>query len=274
MKNASRLSPLAVAIVLVAAVAGPASAQTYANSRTVRCESVESREVTCRIPAGQVAEFVEQNSRAECVRGRTYFIEYDAIIVTRGCRATFRVFDAPYSGGGLRSELRSRLAVELGRMIRNDHNLGSSPSVEIIDDSERADGRDRVAYQGSARVERNGNYWNNVTFDASYDLRTRAFTRIDYDLSGAGDSDRMDAALEAALERALADEVRRQKGGGVVQVAVNYRHRSTRSGGTNTITGRFGYSWNDADWVTRGFEAQANPSGQQVRNVRIFRTGQ
>jgi hypothetical protein len=257
------------------ATAGPAPAQSYSpNSRLVRCESVNSREVRCRIPDGQAAELYKQESRADCVRGRTYFIEADYIIVTEGCRATFRLVDAPYGVGsdGLRSELRSRLAVELGRIIRDDHRFNSSPSIVVVSDRDHGEGDGRIAYEGTARVERSGAYWNTVEFDASYDLRTHAFTRIDYDIADTGGSDeRMDADVEAALERALADEVRHQKGGGTVQVAINHRHHRTRGGGTVTYTGKFGYTWNDGDWVTRGFEAAVNPSGQQVRNVRIWK---
>jgi hypothetical protein len=266
----------AVPLVVICALAasGPVPAQSYSgNSRLVRCESVNSREVRCRIPDGQTAELYKQESRADCTRGRTYFIEADFIIVTEGCRATFRLVDSPYGGGSdaLRSELRSRLAIELGRMIRNDHRLGSTPSIVVLTDNDRSERNGQVAYEGTARVERNGSYWNTIEFDASYDLRSRAFTRIDYDIADAGGGDdRMDADVEAALERALADEVRRQKGG-TEQAAVNHRHRSTRSGGTVTYTGKFGYTWNDGDWVTRGYEATLNPSGQQVRTVRIWK---
>jgi hypothetical protein len=198
-----------VALVLAA---GGASAQ-YSSGRTVRCESVNSREVACAIPDGKVAEFVEQNSRADCIRGRTYFIERDRIVVTQGCRATFRLADAPY--GADNEELRSRLAVELGRMIRSDHRLSSTPSVTILTDDDHAEGNSQLGYEGTARVERSGKYWNTVEFDATYDLRSRAFTRIDYDIAGDEDTnERMDADAEAAIMRALADEVRRQKGGG------------------------------------------------------------
>jgi hypothetical protein len=256
-------------LLVLALAAGGASAQ-YSSGRQVRCESVNSREVACAIPDGKVAEFVEQNSRADCIRGRTYFIERDRIVVNQGCRATFRLTDAPYGAGN--EELRSRLAVELGRIIRSDHRLSSTPSVVILTDDDHAEGNSQLAYEGTARIERNGSYWNTVEFDASYDLRSRAFTRIDYDIAGdGGTNERMDADAEAAIMRALADEVRRQKGGGDVQVAVNHRHRSTRSGGDVTYTGKFGYTWNDGEWVTRGFEAVVNPSGQRVRSVRLWK---
>ena len=267
-----RRSVAFLAALAAALFAAAAPAQVFSNSRLVRCESVNSREVTCRIPAGQLAEFVSQESRADCVRGRTYFIDREAIVVTQGCRATFRLVDDVYGGDGMRAELRTRLAVELGRMIRDDHRLGSTPVVTIVTDNDRAAPNGQVTYDGTARVERAGSFWNTISFDANWDPRSRAFTRIDYDLSGGATSfEHMDSRVRAEIERALADEVRRQKGGGVAQTAVNWRHRSTRSGGTDIVTGKFGYSWNDGEWVTRGFEAQLNPSGQQVRSVRIWR---
>jgi hypothetical protein len=268
-----RVIPSLAAVLF--AMAGTASAQGYAQGRLVRCESVNSREVACRLPEGQSAEFVSQESRADCTRGRTYFIEADRIVVTQGCRATFRLMDAYASGGdALRSEMRTRLSVDLGRMIRDDHRLGSTPTVTILNDSDRGGGSyGQVAYEGSARVERNGSYWNTVQFDATYDPRTHAFSRIDYDIAAGGGqvSEHMDSQVRANIERALADEVRRQLGSGIVQTVVNWRYRSNRSGGTETYTGKFAYSQNDGVWQTRAFEAQLNPSGQQVRSVRIWR---
>jgi hypothetical protein len=274
MKKNYRRSISVLAALAAAFAAGQAPAQ-YSSSQgqLVRCESVNSREVICRLPAGQSAEFVNQESRADCVRGRTYFIEADRIIVNQGCRATFRLFDAYASGGdALRSEMRSRLSVDLGRMIRDDHRLGSTPTVTILTDSDHGGGLNGVVdYEGTARVERNGSYWNTVRFDANYDTRSRAFTRIDYDIDGNQSFEHMDNQVRTHIERALADEVRRQLGGGTVQTVVNWRHRSSRSGGTDTYTGKFGYSANDGTWQTRGFEAHLNPSGQQVRSVRIWR---
>jgi hypothetical protein len=274
MKSWHRTVP--VVALLALAVAGAAPAQTYTSNSQFRCESVNSREVSCRIPDGRTAEFVEQNSRSACVRGRTYFIEADAVIVTQGCRATFRLVDQPYGPGSpaLLSEMRARLSSDLARMIRTDQRFSSTPVVIIRSDRDRPAGSSTVGYEGTARVERNGNFWNDVTFDASYDLRSRAFTRIDYDIAdndgGVVSRERMDEDLEAALADALSDEVRRQKGGDV-QTVVNRRFRSRRDGGTVTYTGKFGYSWNDGAWVTRGYEANVNPSGQRVRSVRIYK---
>jgi hypothetical protein len=276
-KNHSRSIPVLATLALLYAGAAPAQ---YSNSQSqlVRCESVNSREVICRLPAGQSAEFVSQESRADCIRGRTYFIEADRIIVNNGCRATFRLFDAYAAGGdALRSEMRTRLSVDLGRMIRDDNRLGSTPSVTIISDRDRD--RDRMAgsygqvgYEGTARVERNGVYWNTVEFDATYDTRSHAFTRIEYDITGAGNAyDRIDPNVAAYIGQALSDEVRRQLGSGTVQTVVNWRYRSTRSGGTDTYTGKFAYSHNDGVWQTRAFEAQLNPADNRVRNVRIWR---
>ncbi len=56
-----------------------------------------------------------------------------------------------------------------------------------------------------------------------------------------------------------------------MQAIVNRRFRSTRNGGDVVYTGKFGYSWKDGSWVTRGYEAVFNPSGMRVRSVRIYR---
>src|SRR5690349_7635281 len=95
----NRLIILGPAMALFAVAAAPAHAQLnqiFQNDpNALRCESVNNREVTCAIPAGKVAEFVRQESQSPCTRGSTYSIGRDAIVVTRGCRATFRLSDAP-----------------------------------------------------------------------------------------------------------------------------------------------------------------------------------
>jgi hypothetical protein len=356
----------------LAAMAAPSHAQIFPvpnDPDVLRCESVNSREVTCRIPDGRIATFEEQHSQAACTRGSTYWINRDTVVVTRGCRASFRLSDG-YSTDtpAGRAELRTELAAELARKIRADNNFSSTPTIAIQTDEVRNLSTSQVRYDGTARVSRAGSLWRTVEFTSVYDVRTRDFVSLDYANAGSdpGDtterrlllrtrldtaiearldsdfpnsrnprfelltdeqrvissdqtaftgtgrimvdgsnwepvtfesvydwgSDRfasvtyrrgtddgtaaseMDEDVEAALERALATTVRTQKGGGVVQAEVNRRFRSVRSGGKVTYTGKFGYSWNDGAWVTRGYEATLNPAGNNVRNVRIYRLTQ
>lgn len=373
MTTTNRFLP-ALAMLGLAAMAAPSHAQLFPiqnDPNVLRCESVNSREVTCRIPDGRIAEFVEQHSQAACTRGSTYWINREAVVVTRGCRASFRLSDG-YSTDtpNGRAELRTELAAELARKIRADNNFSSSPSIAIQTDEVRNLSSSQIRYDGTAKVSRAGSYWRTVEFTSVYDVRTRDFVSIDYTNAGGDPGDtserrlllrtRLDTAIEAlldrdypnsrnprfelltdaqrvistsqtafsgtgrimvdginwqpvtfdsvydwrtdaftsvsynrgdddddgvgsdemdentedALARALADEVRKLKGGGTVQVVVNRRFRSVRNGGKVTYTGKFGYSWNDGIWVTRGFEATLNPAGHNVRNLRIYRLTQ
>jgi hypothetical protein len=366
----TRIHRSALAMLGLAILAGPAAAQLpFLNDPNVlRCESINSRETTCRIPEGKVAEFLQQNSQAACTAGRTYAIHRDTIVVSQGCRASFRLHDAPLlSGSALTELLRQGIAVELARKVRSDNGFSSTPSVTLLDERQTAVSPSQVRYDGTARISRSGRTWNTVAFESVYDLRTQQFASLDYEVasatggalteerrlllrtrldtiiearleddyrnsrtsprfeiltddaralssgrtafngtgrirvdgqdwqpvtfesvydwgtgefrdvvyrlaSGTGQADdTMDSDAQAMLERALADEVRRQKGGGTVQVVVNNRHTVDRGGGRERYAGKFGYSWNDGEWVTRGYTAVLNPSGRNVRELRIFR---
>jgi hypothetical protein len=374
--NHNRLVILGPALALFAVAATPAHAQLNQIFQTdpnlLRCESVNSRQVTCAIPAGKVAEFVKQESSSPCTRGQTYSIGRDAIVVDRGCRATFRLADAPVpTGTALTAALRAELATQLARRLRDDYRLNSTPTVslqtdrvdpvsssevryegtaradrsgaswksfefastydprtqdftsltykeaeydtgdaaarralireqtdaaieaklraeyrnspmipqfEILTDEERFVSTNETALSGTGRIRIDGNGWRPVTFESIYDWRAKSFRSVTYhNGNGSGDgatgsnATDMDEDVEAALARALAAEVRRQKGGGEVQVVINHHFRSDRNRGDLDYQGKFGYSWNDGSWVTRGYEATFNPSGMQVREVRVFR---
>jgi hypothetical protein len=374
MKNNRRVSLAAFAMATMALSAVAQAQLPFLNNdpNVLRCESVNGHEVACDIPNGKVAEFLRQESQAACTRGQTYSINRDTITVTRGCRASFRLSDAPaLSGSALTTAMRTEILTDLARKIRYEQNFSSTPTLTLQSDQERAISSTTVGYTGTARVMRNGQFWKTVEFESVYDTRQREFTSLgyrvaDYDsgdtsqrrellrqrldaameakldaeyrnrnvnprfelltgeetfvstnetaFSGTGRimvdgngwrpvafestydwragsfrtltyrqatatddgngngtaSERMDEDVEAALMRALAEEVRRQKGG-TVQTVVNRRFRSTRNGGDVVYSGRFGYSWNDGSWVTRGYEAVFNPSNVKVRSVRIYR---
>jgi hypothetical protein len=390
MDHAHRLIAAPAFALLAFAAATPARAQLnqifQQDPDLLRCESVDSREVTCAIPAGRVARFERQESSSPCTLGQTYSIGRDVIVVNRGCRATFRLADAPVlTGGALTAALRAELASDLAHRLRDDYRLGSTPTVSLQTDRiDPAEGS-QVRYSGNVRVDRSGRYWKSfefastydtrtqdfgsltyheadmdsgdadarraliraktdeaieaklraesrnsraapqfeiltdeehfvstnqtalsgtgrirmdggdwrpVTFESVYDWRAKAFRSVTYrnDDSGggvpgtSGSGTAMDEDVEAALMRALAQEVRRQKGDGVVQVVVNRRYRSDRIHGDRNrsnghdgdleLQGKFGYSFNDGSWVTRGYDATLDRSGTQVREVRIFRVGE
>jgi hypothetical protein len=359
----------------LAAMTAPSHAQLFPlqnDPNVFRCESVNSREVTCRIPDGRVAEFVEQHSSSPCTLGRTYWINRDTVRVTDGCRASFRLAEGGTIGSAaLTAELRSELAIALATKIRSDQGFSSTPAIDLQTDRQRAISSTQVGYDGSARVIRSGgNHWRTVGFTSVYDLRTRDITSLDYwtegtrsadtserrqllrteldeamekkldseyrntrsnprfelltdevrslgttttGFSGTGRlsldgntwapvvfesvydwaSDRfpslsyrpadgrgtgggttatlMDEDAERSLSKALAAEVRRQKGDGTVQIVINRRFRDVSGTGKVTYTGKFGYSYNDGPWITRGYEAVLNPAGYNVRELKIYR---
>ena len=75
-------------VVLATLFAGTAAAQ----AATLTCESVNFRNQECPVPGGPVA-LVRQLSRDDCIEGQTWGLNRDnnAIWVSRGCRAEFRV---------------------------------------------------------------------------------------------------------------------------------------------------------------------------------------
>lgn len=374
MSTTIRFLP-ALAMLGLAAIAAPSHAQLFpvqTDPNVFRCESVNSREVTCRIPDGRVAQFVEQHSNSPCTLNRSYWIYRDAVKVTEGCRASFRLVESGTIGSAaLTAELRSELAKALATRIRNDQGFSSIPTIDLQDDRQRAISSTQVGFDGTARVVRpGGNHWRTVEFTSVYDLRTRDITRLDYWTEGTrtGDtserrqllrteldeamekkldseyrntrsnprfelltdevrtlgsttsgftgtgrvsldgntwspvvfesvydwtSDRftslsyrpadgrgtgggfstslMDEDAERSLAKALAAEVKRQKGNGTVQIVINRRFRDVSGSGKVTYTGKFGYSYNDGPWITRGYEAVLNPAGYNVRELKIYR---
>lgn len=64
-------------------------------SFSIRCESIDQRSETCRIPWFRVANVYLENQHstngAPCIQGQSYLVYRDSIQVWNGCRATFRV---------------------------------------------------------------------------------------------------------------------------------------------------------------------------------------
>jgi hypothetical protein len=94
-----------LAASLAALCAGAAGAQTYyppaqsgygyddgyGQARTVRCESVNSRQARCRIDGAGDVRITRQLSRQQCIQGRNWDFTRDEIRVADGCRAEFLV---------------------------------------------------------------------------------------------------------------------------------------------------------------------------------------
>jgi hypothetical protein len=182
-------------------------------------------------------------------------------------------------GGGDTSERRELLRDRLDDAMEDKleaeyrNSRGANPRFERLTDVERAISSTQSDYEGTGRISIDGRTWTNVSFDSVYDWRNDRFTSLSYQRDdGRGDDQgAMDEDAERSLETALAAEVRRQLGSGVVQVVVNRRYSQTTRTGRVIYTGKFGYSVNDGEWLTRGYEATVNPAGYNVRDLRIFR---
>ncbi len=95
MRSQARWITAAVAAAVAALAIGQASAHSdrysNGNSRTVRCESINSRQVLCRVNTQGGVRIVRQISHTSCIRGRTWNYDSRGIWVSRGCRADFAV---------------------------------------------------------------------------------------------------------------------------------------------------------------------------------------
>jgi hypothetical protein len=95
-----------LAASVAALCAGAAGAQTYyppqpgygygnddgyGQARTVRCESIDSRQARCRIDGAGNVRITRQLSRQQCIQGRNWDFTRDEIRVSGGCRAEFLV---------------------------------------------------------------------------------------------------------------------------------------------------------------------------------------
>ena len=97
-----------LAASMAALGAGMAGAQTYYppqsdygndgydQARTVRCESIDSRQARCRIDGAGDVRITRQLSRQQCIQGRNWDFNRDEIRVSGGCRAEFLVTPRDY----------------------------------------------------------------------------------------------------------------------------------------------------------------------------------
>lgn len=101
MRSQTRWITAAVAAAMAALAIGQASAQSYgyssnngyANgySRSVRCESTNSRQVLCRVNTQGGVRIVRQLSHSPCRQGRNWNYDSRGIWVSGGCRADFAI---------------------------------------------------------------------------------------------------------------------------------------------------------------------------------------
>lgn len=98
------MTRLALALAL-AAVAVPSLGQARdryydddRGGREVRCASVDERDRFCPVDTRGGVRIVRQESRADCVLGRTWGYDRRGIWVARGCRARFVVGEGAYAG--------------------------------------------------------------------------------------------------------------------------------------------------------------------------------
>jgi hypothetical protein len=79
-----------LAIVATALLAPLPAAAQYGNV-TIRCESIDFRRQFCPADTDLGVRLVRQTSRAECIRGRTWWRDERGIVVTEGCGGEFEI---------------------------------------------------------------------------------------------------------------------------------------------------------------------------------------
>jgi hypothetical protein len=104
MSSQLRLIAAAITTTVAALAMGQASAQGYSNSdyghgngngyghsRTVRCESTNSRRTFCRVDTRGNVRIARQFSQRPCIEGRSWGSSDRGIWVSNGCRADFAI---------------------------------------------------------------------------------------------------------------------------------------------------------------------------------------
>lgn len=80
-----------LALLAAAAVLAPAPAAAQYGDGVIRCESRDFRRTFCPADTIRGVRLVRQTSRAECIRGRTWWRDERGIVVTEGCGGEFEV---------------------------------------------------------------------------------------------------------------------------------------------------------------------------------------
>jgi hypothetical protein len=219
-------------------------------------------------------------------------ISFDSVFGTRSrdfSNVTYRVLKDSFPidvGPGdttFSPRLRAKLALAMRAKLQADVPGGrnSEPNFEITSDNQRTISSHEVGFSGKGRIMTDGRNWRPIEFDSIYDSRTDILRGLSYRLidSGTGSTTgswrpgtSMDENNLRTLAAALAEDIRTQKGGGHVQVVINSRYEEAPVGtGTVNYRGKFGYSYNDEFWVTRGFEVSMSLTQNKVLDLRVYR---
>ena len=79
---------------LVASAASLVSATVEAKGpRSVTCESHDDKPYSCKVADYKRVELVRQLSETRCIRDRNWWVRDDRIVVSKGCRAEFDVYE-------------------------------------------------------------------------------------------------------------------------------------------------------------------------------------
>src|SRR5688572_30721433 len=98
----------ALAVVVGLAASSASAAPQYASDRyeggygapTVRCDSNDNRYRRCPADTRRGVQLVRQHSNSQCIEGRTWGYDRDAVWVSSGCRAEFAMGRGGWSDGG------------------------------------------------------------------------------------------------------------------------------------------------------------------------------
>jgi hypothetical protein len=93
---------IALGVAPVSALAAPqyGADAYYPDGPTVRCDSNDNRYVRCPADTRGGAQIVRQYSKSQCIEGRTWGVDRDAVWVSSGCRAEFALGRGGGNGGG------------------------------------------------------------------------------------------------------------------------------------------------------------------------------
>jgi hypothetical protein len=219
-------------------------------------------------------------------------ISFDSVFGTRSrdfSNVTYRVLkdSVPLDVGPgdttFSPRLRAKLAIAMREKLRAEvpGARNSEPKFEIVSDNQRTISSHEVGFSGKGQIMTDGRNWRPIEFDSIYDSRADIIRSLSYHLTDSGTGSTgggwrpgvsMDENNLRTLAAALAENVRQQKGGGHVQVVINSRYEEAPVGtGTVNYRGKFGYSYNDEFWVTRGFEVTLSLTQNKVQDVRVYR---
>ena len=235
-----------------------------------RCESTSGQQSTCNLPAGTRAEYVRQISKTTCIKGRNLFIHTGNVVVSKGCRAEFRLIDSGVVGPttpGTTNNLDNTIAEGLrAKLTKPENEYGSLYEVRVLTTKSVSSAGSEQAYTGTANST-----WGGRVYPLEYSARVNASTgqlmSLDYRYQNPNatgsttgqwmDGTAMDAEARVALINAIRADYQKRNGGSHVQVVVNTAYKEqgmTRS--DYRFSGHYGVSINDGNWQTFRYTAR------------------